>query len=70
MHVKNTDVENKICNGTVGFFRKCHLKENASLSKMTIDGFEVNCVEAKDVEYIEIEFEDKNNQGSGSGNYF
>ena len=44
-----------MANGTVGRFKGLKMKDNRwKVKKIKIDGYYVNCVEAKDVEYIEM----------------
>jgi len=52
---ENISVEKSMANGTVGRFKGLKMKENRwRVTRIKIDGYYVNCVEAKDVEYIEM----------------
>ena len=52
---ENISVEKSMANGTVGKFKGLKMKDNRwRVKKIKIDGYYVNCVEEKDVEYIEM----------------
>ena len=55
---ENIDVENKIANGSMATFRKVSLKNGLKdCFVIDIDGFCVNCVEAVNVDHIEVMLE-------------
>ena len=52
---ENISVEKSMANGTVCRFKGLKMKDNRwRVTRIKIDGYYVNCVEAKDVEYIEM----------------
>ena len=60
MIAKNIDVINSLANGTVGKFQRIKLaNDHSDIFKINIDGYYINCVKAENVEYIELQLEDK-----------
>ena len=52
---ENVDVGNAVANGSVGLFMKLKLKNGyVDVFVINIDGYYINCVEAKNVQYIEL----------------
>ena len=60
MITNNVDVINSLNNGTVGKFQWIQLvNDHRDVFKINIDGYYIFCVKAKNVEYIELQLEDK-----------
>ena len=56
----NIDVIRRLANGMFGKFQRLKLKNDYSYGfQRNIDGYYINCVEAKNVEYIELKLDDK-----------
>ena len=56
MITENLDVQNSMANGSMCIFRGLKLKNpNKTMECINIDGYYVNCVEADDIEYMEVE---------------
>ena len=59
MITENLDVANSMANGSMCTFKGVQLKNpNKTLDCINIDGYYVNCVEADDVEYMEVELQE------------
>ena len=59
MITENLDVANSMANGLMCTFKGVQLKNpNKTLDCINIDGYYVNCVEADDVEYMEVELQE------------
>ena len=56
MITENLDVQNSMANGSMCIFRGIKLKNpHKTMECINIDGYYVNCVEADDIEYMEVE---------------
>ena len=63
MITENLDVANSMANGSMYTFKGAQLKNpNKTLDCINIDGYYVNCVEADDVEYMEVELQEHRTQ--------
>jgi hypothetical protein len=64
MLTENIDVENCEANGSMCAFKGLKLKKDfADIFQINIDGYYVRCVEAKNVEYIELELKENLTEG-------
>jgi len=66
MLVENTDVPNNQANGTLCFLHKVHFREGfreEDVDAISIDGYRVRCVDASDVDSIEVAFADGDREG-------
>ena len=56
MITENLDVQNSMANGSMCIFKGLKLKDpQKTMECINIDGYYVNCVEADDIEYMEVE---------------
>ena len=56
MITENLDVQNSMANGSTCIFKGLKLKDHQkTMECINIDSYYVNCVEADDVKYMEVE---------------
>ena len=57
---KDVDVIKSLFNGNAGKFQRIKLaNDHCNVFKINIDGHYINCVKAKNIDYIELQLEDK-----------
>ena len=60
MITENLDVQNLMANGSMCIFKGSKMKDpQKTMECINIDGYYVNCVEAHDIAYMEVELQEQ-----------